>query len=153
VLKNGGDVHKADDVFHEGIIALDKNIRANEFKGHADLKGYFYKICIFIWINKWKKDSNIQLTEIENTGSEYSPSPETIFIDNRQKELLNKVLELIDLPCRKILMLWKLSYSMEEISKACNLSSSQMAKKYRYRCMKKLLKLLDDHPSLLNDLQ
>jgi hypothetical protein len=51
------------------------------------------------------------------------------------------------------LTLWKLSYSMAEIAATLHLSSPELAKKYRFRCMQKLLAELDNHPQLLNALK
>jgi len=49
----------------------------------------------------------------------------------------------------RILTMWKLSYTMSEIATEMKLSSPEMAKKYRYRCMNKLMVTLDQHPQLL----
>ena len=50
--------------------------------------------------------------------------------------------------CKKILELWKLSYSMEEIAAEVGFSSAQMARKNKYRCHKRLIELLEKHPKL-----
>ena len=70
-----------------------------------------------------------------------------------QKRYLKQVLDLLDDQCRKILTLWKASYSMEEIAKECSLSNKEMAKKYRYRCMKKLMDKLSQNNQLLEALR
>ena len=55
VKSHNGNHEDGVDVFHEGIIAFDKNIRGGNYKGEGKLKGYLYSTCRFIWLNKLKR--------------------------------------------------------------------------------------------------
>ena len=153
VKKMGGDDHEAQDVFHEGIIALDRNIRKNKFNRNTSIDGYLFGICRNIWNNKWRKKTKMSSNEITEIQLIDDQTPDTLLYTEEQKNYLNKVLELIDKPCRQLLTLWKSSYTMQEIAVELNLSSPALAKKYRYRCMKKLMSQLDQHPQLLESLR
>lgn len=154
VQRHGGNRTEGIDVFHDGIIALDKNIRSGKYRAETNLQGYFYTICRFIWNNEWRR--RMKITPGDVTDLQLEPddiTPDLLLRSQEETMLLRKVLELLDESCKKILTLWKLSYSMAEIAVAMQLSSPEMAKKYRYRCMQKLIGELDHHPHLLNALK
>jgi RNA polymerase sigma factor (sigma-70 family) len=153
VNKMGGDQHQAQDVFHEGIIALDRNIRADKFNRETSIEGYLFSICRNVWNNMWRQKSKVTGNEILDHQIVSAESSDVELISGEQKKYLNQLLDLIDEPCRKILTLWKASYSMQEIADECELSSQQMAKKYRYRCMKKLMEKLSQNKHLVQALR
>ena len=80
-------------------------------------------------------------------------TPEITLFAEEKKDMLRDILNLLDDSCRSILTLWKQSYSMQEIAEKLNLSSAQLAKKYKYRCIKKLMKVLENKPQLLKALK
>ena len=154
VIRHGGDSTDGLDIFHEGIIALDSNIRQGKFRQESGVKGYLYSICRFAWNNEWRRRMKSQSAGIQDFQLEPDPeTPEIILQSKHETDLLRQVVDLLDESCRKIMTLWKLSFSMEEIASALELSSPAMAKKYRYRCMQKLMKELDRHPKLLEALK
>jgi RNA polymerase sigma factor (sigma-70 family) len=154
VQRHGGNRSDGLDVFHDGIISLDKNIRTGNYRGESGLQGYLYSICRFIWNNEWRRRMKIAPGEVGNLQLEPDDiTPEILLRSQEETMLLSQVLELLDVSCKKILTLWKLSYSMAEIAIAMQLSSPELAKKYRFRCMQKLLGELDNHPLLLNALK
>ncbi len=153
VVRKGGDAAEAQDVFHDGIIALDRNIREQKFKGQTSIEGYLFSICRNVWNNRWRQRSKMSNNEIQDYQLKTSQSSDDNIIQEQRKEHLSTVLQLIDEKCQKILTLWKASYSMEEIAITCNLSSAQLAKKYRFRCMNKLMKKLADRPNLIQALR
>lgn len=154
VQTHGGSRSEAIDIFHDGIIALDRNIRAGAYQPTSSLQGYLYSICRFCWNNEYRRRKKVRPTAIEDF--QMAPdaiTPEITLRAKEETELLEQVLALLDTSCRKIMTLWKLSYSMAEIASEMNLSSPELAKKYRYRCMQKLMDNLQHHPHLLNALK
>ena len=152
VHKRGGSDGDKEDIFHEGIIAFDRNIRLGKFRAETSLQGYLFSICRFIWNNHWRKaQKEVVVGEPREQPDEQTP--ELSLFAKEKKAKLREVLNLLDDTCRKIITYWKEFYSMEEIAQALSLSSAQMAKKYRYRCMKKLMKALDQKPSMVQDLR
>ena len=152
VVQRGGSPNESLGIFHDGIIVLDRNIRQGKYKPEAGLQGYLYSICRFIWLNEWrKKQKKYNWTGPPEEMDDYTP--EIQFFDEERKTVLEKIINLLDESCRRILTLWKLSYTMDEIALNLGLSSSQMAKKYKYRCMKKLMLALDQKPNLLEALK
>lgn len=147
VKKNSGNFHDGQDVFHEGIIVLDRNIRQDKFRGESALSSYLYSICRFHWMNQIRKKAKMDYTEDQQRLDEVeTENPESKVMSEERKNLLQKVISQLGERCQKILELWKLSYSMAEIAKKLGLSSAAMARKNKYRCHKSLMKYLEEHP-------
>lgn len=154
VKRNSGNTEDGQDMFHEGIIVLDRNIRQDKFKGESSIQGYLFSICRFLWMNQIRKQGKVSLTEdnsqLDSTEAE---TPESKLFSSEQKNILKQLLSNLGERCQKILELWKLSYSMEEIAKELNFSSAAMARKNKYRCHKSLLTIIEENPQLANSLK
>lgn len=154
VKSHNGNHEDGVDVFHEGIIAFDKNIRGGNYKGEGKLKGYLYSTCRFIWLNKLKRNKKIVYTEEEaKLDQVLHENPETLSLAEEQKDLLRQLLGQLDQKCGKILELWKLSYSMEEIAQQVGLRDGSIARRQKYNCYQKLLQIVDKAPNLKNILK
>ena len=150
VRNRQGNTEDGQDMFHEGIIVLDRNIREAKFRGDAPLKGYLYSICRFLWMNQLRKQAHTtQGTEtiLANEPDEYTP--EITLITQERKDLLNGLLNRLGERCQRILELWKLSYSMDEIATLLGFSSADMARKAKYRCHLSLVELVKENPDLI----
>ncbi len=154
VKKNSGSREDGIDIFHEGIIALDDNIRKNKFRGEGDLNAYLYSICRFLWLNKLKRNKRMVYTENESELDQIqNDTPETLSLADEQKNIINQLLNRIGDKCKQILELWKLSYSMEEIAEKVGLGNAGIARRQRYNCYQKLLKIIDEESGLRNALK
>ena len=154
IKSNQGNEQDAQDVFHEGIIQLDLNVREGKFRGEGNLSGYLLSTCRYIWLNKLRKSSRVDLEdEALDTRTQLATDPEALFLQEEKKKLLQNALDHLDERCQKILRMWQLSYSMDEIAAAVGLSSRDMAKKSRYRCHQKLMNLLSKDPVLMEGLK
>ena len=147
VRNHQGDATDGQDMFHEGMIVLDRNIREGKFRGEAPLKGYLYSICRFLWMNQLRKLAHTStVAEMPLTTETDTLTPEVTLITEERKDLLNRLLNELGERCRQILELWKLSYSMEEIAESLGFSSSDMARKAKYRCHVSLLEIIQKNP-------
>jgi len=149
VRNRQGNTEDGQDMFHEGIIVLDRNIRESKFRGEAPLKGYLYSICRFLWMNQLRKQAHTTQgaeTMLANEPDEYTP--EITMIAQERKDLLNSLLGQLGERCQRILELWKLSYSMEEIATSLGFSSADMARKAKYRCHVSLVELVQQNPEI-----
>ncbi len=151
VCSNNGTLDQAKDIFHDAMITLDRNIREKKFRGEGSLNSYLHSIGRFLWLKRLQKEGRIVLPEDESTLDKIIQlTPEDIAIRKNLSELLEKFVAKLDERCQKVLELWKLHYSMEEIAKMLGFSSADMAKKQRYRCHKRLMKALLADPQLRN---
>ena len=149
VRNRQGNTEDGQDMFHEGIIVLDRNVREGKFRGESPLKGYLYSICRFLWMNQLRKRA--KTSPVADTALFEKPdetTPEIALITEERKTILNQLLEQLGERCRSILELWKLSYSMEEIAEKLDFSSAAMARKAKYRCHLSLLELVQKNKGL-----
>ncbi len=154
VRNNSGSSEEGVDIFHEGIIALDDNVRKDKYRGDGNIKGYLYSICRFLWLNKIKKNKRITYTEDSTKLDQVSiDTPESLSLEDEQKQILNRLLAMLGEKCQQILELWKLSYSMEEIAEKVGLDNAGIARRQRYNCYQKLLSIVDQEPELKNVLK
>lgn len=149
VRNHRGDAAEGQDMFHEGIIVLDRNIREGKFRGESPLKGYLYSICRFLWMNQMRKLSHAKpVAEIPIENEADFDTPEIQMVTQERKDLLNHLLGELGERCQRILELWKLSYSMEEIAETLGFSSADMARKAKYRCHLSLLEIIQQNPNI-----
>jgi RNA polymerase sigma factor (sigma-70 family) len=148
VRNHRGNETDAQDVFHDAMIILDQNVRNGKFRGESPLNGYFYSICRFVWMNRMRKQAHTVLPETmpADEGSEPADAADIRLLDEERQNVMGQLLNTIGERCRKILELWKLSYSMEEIAEQLGFSSSDMARKAKYRCHVALLEQVKNNP-------
>ncbi len=149
VRNNNGIEQDGVDMFHEGIIVLDRNIRNGKFREEGTLKGYLYSTCKLLWMNQIRKNTRVSYTDdnfkLDETVHE---TPESLSLQKEQATVLRKVLATLGEKCQKVLELWKLSYSMEEIAQAVGLQNASIARKQKYRCYQSLLQKIEGNEQL-----
>ena len=157
VKKQKGTIQDAEDMIHDAMIIADRNIRQDRFNKESSIFHYVFSICRLLWMNQVRKRSHATEKQ-DKMKKRFEPNegPEAILLTKEKKLVFDRLLAQLDEQCQRILNLWKQSYSMQEIANQIGLSSPAMAKKYRYRCKQKLIKLLEADTELqlvLNDLR
>jgi len=151
VLGNKGNAQDAEDLFHEGIIVLDRNIRNSKFRGESSLHVYLFSICRFLWMNQLRKSTKITYTDNPYPKDRaVHINPEDVMINKEKSNMLIKAMNDLGKKCQKVLQLWQLSYSMQEIAREMKLSSEMMARKTKYQCLKKLINAIENNPQIQN---
>lgn len=154
VTNHGGNEEDARDVFHEGIITLDRKIRLDEYEDRGNIESYLFGVCRFIWSNQQRKNNRVELKEDftlydQSTGE----NPLDTMLNIEDQNLVANLFGQLGDNCSKILSLWKLSYSMNEIAEEMGLSSADNARKHKFRCYQKLLGLINNSPELVINLK
>ena len=107
-------------------------------------------ICRYLWFQRFReieKDENKK--NRPNSEADWI-DPEIKLVQKDQNEQLNLLLGQLPIPCRKVLELWKLGYSMDEIAQRVGYKSAGVARKKKYQCMQKLMQLIETHPGWKN---
>ena len=150
VSREGGDTAAGEDVFQESLILLDRNLREGRFRGGSSLQTYFLGIAKQWWFNRQRGIRPQPLSpDYDRPETE---TPERIALQNERKQLIDSILDIIGDHCKKVLALYKLSLSNEEIAQELGLSSPEMAKKYTYRCREKFKAYVMGRTELLEQL-
>ena len=135
VCQEGGDEAAGADVFQETLILFDRNIREGRFREGSSLQTYFLGIAKQYWFNRRRNIRPVSLPPEYDRPS--ADNPEHIMLQNERQELIAQILQQMGDHCKKVLELYKLSLTNEEIARELGLSSPEMAKKYTYRCREK----------------
>ncbi|TVQ45983.1 MAG: sigma-70 family RNA polymerase sigma factor [Saprospirales bacterium] len=147
------NVEDAQDLFHEAFIILMEKLEQGEHQEQFSIRNYLLGIAKNLWKNKLISKQREHITDDFSAFEDWeSVSCEGDFLADEKKSLVNGILETIDEKCKKILLLWMNSYKMEEIATRLELSSEKIARKYRYRCHKKLMQQLKNQPALMQEL-
>lgn len=149
VLQHGGNTEDVEDVFQEAVIAFERAVRKEIFKGESSLITFFVSIAKRKWwsiIKRRKPTEEIAPHHVEQEVE----SAEDYALKEEKKHFLAQALSRIGERCKKILQLYQLDYSMEEIAAATGISSADMAKKEAYRCRVRLRQFFDDNPGWKN---
>ena len=145
VLKNSGTKEDGEDLAQETLIFFDRNIRLKKFNGNGSLKTYFNAIAKFQWYKKLRSKKPVD--ELQDFHYDESiDNLEDLYIDEERKKFIDLLLSEIGERCKKILRLWQLDYSMEEIAQQVNINSAALAKKEAYRCRERVRKFLEKNP-------
>ncbi|TVR83357.1 MAG: sigma-70 family RNA polymerase sigma factor [Saprospirales bacterium] len=151
----GANFEDAEDMFHESLIVLLDKIKAGQHQDSFDTKNYLISIAKNIWRNRLKKmDSERKYEQVILSSSEIKAvePQESLLILNERSELLQTILNKLSEQCRSILALWMQDFSMRDIATKMSLSSEKIARKYKYRCHKKLVEYLYKNPALTQQL-
>jgi DNA-directed RNA polymerase specialized sigma24 family protein len=100
-----------------------------------------------------KNNRFIELPDAQELPEMVTNSTIVTLIDEERNQLLDQTLTMLGEKCKKILELWKLSYSMDEISQILGLPSESMARKLKFQCMQNLIKLVNENEDLKSNLK
>ncbi len=147
IKTNKGSLQDGEDMFQEGIIVLDSNIRQGHFRSEGKITSYLISICKLLWMNQLRKNKRTLLQHdplaFESAVTENALNT---LIDEELGIAFDRLLSGLGERCKRILELWKLNYSMEEITEMLGLSSAGFARKLKHQCYQKLLEAVASDP-------
>ncbi|MGN6646129.1 MAG: RNA polymerase sigma factor [Cytophaga sp.] len=155
IVRNSGTKDDASDVFQDTLLLFYKQIMQDSFDEKYKVFGYLYKISLYKWMNKAKKNNRIKFVDgIENldylmvheTTNETIPNPDENIIRKLFSPIGEKCIELMTYTTYSSLLL-------EDIMLRMELNSVAAVKMQLKRCKEKLLKQIEENPSLINQLK
>lgn len=150
----GGTEVEAEDLFQETLVIVDRNIREDKFHDKSSFSTYFISVFKLLRMNDLRKNNRfIELPDAQELTEMVTNSTIVTLIDEERNQLLDQTLTMLGEKCKKILELWKLSYSMDEISQILGLPSESMARKLKFQCMQNLIKLVNENEDLKSNLK
>ncbi|MBX7162389.1 MAG: sigma-70 family RNA polymerase sigma factor [Saprospiraceae bacterium] len=150
----GGSEVEAEDLFQETLVIVDRNIREDKFHEKSSFSTYFISTFKLLRMNDLRKNNRfIELPDAQELPEMVTNSTIVTLIDEERNQLLDQTLTMLGEKCKKILELWKLSYSMDEISQILGLPSESMARKLKFQCMQNLIKLVNENEDLKSNLK
>lgn len=146
VLNNSGTEHDAKDIYQEAVIILIKNIRKDTFRQGSSIKTYLYAICRRLWLKELQSRSRkeqVKLNDHEPFVDLSNQDHEDIREYEQKFLLMEKCLREIGEPCNTIIEDFYIhKRSMQDIADKMGYSNAENAKNQKYKCFKRLKKLV-----------
>ena len=145
VMQHGGTKDDAETVFTDTVVSFVKNCYRPDFEIQRNLNSYFLGVTKYLWYRTFRKKDRLQLPETFPDGIEVI-TPESEFENQESKSIIDAMLSRLDAKCRELLQLWALNMKMHAIAEKVNLGSAGYARKKKHFCLKKLMRIMEDHP-------
>ncbi len=153
IQQKSGSREDAEDIFQDGIRHLVVNIRHGKFRASSSIQSYLTRICLNLWHTQFNRSVRLRAIKQELPQEEQvADSPEDVVLYQERAQLLENTLSQLGEPCKKVLGLWALSYSMKEIAKQTNYKNEAVVRKKKHQCFQQLMKLLYQRPELMQQL-
>ncbi len=151
LLSSGANLVDVEDAIQEAIIVLDNSIRNGKFLHQGNLKNYFIGICKGRLYSNKRSIQKINWIDdpVKIDGIEIQ-RPDTLALEEEQKEIIQRMLNLLDKKCKSVLMYFKLSYSMQSIAEEEDLGNTNNARQWVFKCRKRLTALVSKSPFFIN---
>ena len=144
ILKRQGSRADAADVFQNALLVLLEKVEKGEFKQEASLGTYLFAISRNLWLKELRKKArkaDLQVDWELDEGNELIESD----IEAANLTLL-ELLGRLDPGCEKILIDYYFhGADYDEIARALRMTNRESAKIKKFRCLRKLIKLIKDH--------
>lgn len=144
IKSNAGTRESAKDIFHDALLIFYKNCRKDNFELTSSITTYLYSISWRLWLNEQRKPIKYGNLLDESIVEELNFDIVHKTIDDRVKELMQKV-QRLGKNCFEILKKYyfqQLSY--DEIASDLRYSSAAVVREQKYRCIKRIRQLNHD---------
>lgn len=138
VLKKGGNVADARDVFQDALMVIYHKAKKEDFELTSQFYTYLFSICRFIWDRKRKKKANNMVTISPDNRYTSEEDIEADLISRERDTIFQDCFTKLGAFCQQLLTLFYDKKSMEEIAEQMDLKNSHTARNRKYRCQKNL---------------
>lgn len=155
VCANGGNRDDGSDIFQEAVLVLIEKVRTGQFRGESGIRTFLSAIARNLWLHELRTRSRRNNREVVYMNGERAVEQSSErFIAGNMTDQLERVLEQVGEPCRKILTgFYYENKSMREILVDFDYENEQVLRNRKTRCMKKLKSLIASQPELLTNLK
>ena len=151
VMNNNGSRQDAEDIFQEVVVAFIDLVRKNRFRGESSVKTILYSMNRHFWLNELKKRNRtlaresryeaMQDNEVKDLDSELA--------GRESGQTIMRLVEQLGETCRKILLLFYFEgCSMKQILEQLHYENEQVVRNKKYKCIRQLEKIINEHPPL-----
>lgn len=147
ILDNSGSEDSVKEIFQNGIIVFFNKVKQSDFELKSTCKTFLYAICKNLWLNELRKKK--RQTPLHNQHQKIA-SEENIaqtLEETEQQQLLLQLLEKTGDECKKILLrYYYYRLRIKQIQEELNLTSEQVTKNKKGKCIAKLRKMIAENP-------
>lgn len=155
VCANGGNREDGADIFQEAVLILIEKIREGKFRGESSIKTFLMAIARNRWLFEMRTRERRKTREaLYMDGEAITTSPTDAGFTKQATMDLMAVLNEIGDTCKSILSgVYYEKKTMKELLARFNYENEQVLRNRKSRCMKKLKELIQNNPTLLNNLK
>lgn len=143
VVKNNGSAEDGEDIFHDALIIYLRKSESPYFDLRCSPGTFLFSIARNLWKKRLRRKKThhevvdkLEFSTIEEPSGIYQQ-------ESVQLLVLKKAFSRLPCPCRRLLNLFYFHQKRyDEIIRVLEISSVQVAKNQKLRCMKKLKKLI-----------
>lgn len=149
IMNNSGDSDTAFDVFQDSILVFYKYVKENKFNPAYETGAFIFSVSKNIWLNKIQKEKrNVVLPEYAEFTDDNTSIMDQM-ITRERENMVSAILKQLGEKCEKLLqysIFYKMRYA--EICKKMGFSTENAVKTRKYKCMQKLISIVENRPSL-----
>jgi len=156
----GGSEDDAADIFQEAVLILIEKIKAGKFRHESSVKTFLVGIARNLWLFEKRTRERRSSREMHYSATENSQiNTEDLDIGERffsksNTDIIQALFKQVGEICSKILIgFYYENSSMKNLLQRFHFDNEQVLRNRKARCMKKLKKLLNEQPELLQQLK
>ena len=139
-----GQREEMKDLVQDAFIIMVEKITGEGYND-GSLLHFWVGIAKGLLRNKVKRDARTDLVDDSlKFDDATTESPETHLLNKEKIEILDGLLSKLGERCKSVLLMWANGYSMREITAKLDFSSEVMARKTKFKCKEKLVKIVYD---------
>ena len=136
ILKNNGTEQEAKDIYQDALIVFWQKITSHQLILTSKISTYLYSVCLNLW--RKELDRKSRLSYEEHDQPEYLNDEA-----EERKAIIHACINQLGDTCRKILTYYYFDdLSMQDIAKKLGFATTETAKTKKYKCKKRLDKLV-----------
>ncbi len=139
-----GQHEEMKDLVQDAFIIMLQKITGTGYND-GSLLHFWVGIAKGLLRNKVKRDARTDLVDDSLKFDDVTTeSPESQFLQKEKVEILDALLSELGERCKSVLLMWANGYSMKEITAKLEFTSEVMARKTKFKCKEKLVKLVSN---------
>ena len=142
IRKNGGNVEEAQDVFQSALIVIFEKVQDRNFKLTSGFYTLLYGVCRNLWGNQLQKKSRTEVTLSEDYKYTVEPGISQLIEQQEQQVVFWDAFKQLGQDCQQLMQLFFAKVKMVEIVEKMGLSSVSYAKKRKFQCKERLVKMV-----------
>jgi len=154
INRNNGSEEDAADVFQDALVVFYQKSRKPDFQLNCAVKTYLYSISRNTWLNRMRsRKKEVRMDEDFETVAVQDEVLDML-VENEHKNLISNLMNKLGDKCREILTLVYFErLKMDEVAERVGMSSAQVVRNQKSRCMKKLKSMIEKSDQLKKTLR
>lgn len=149
VQRNNGLEEDAADIFQDALLVFYQKSREKDFSLNCTIKTYVYSICKNTWYYRLRGRKKEVRMEFDLETVPLEENTLDILIEKDYKQIIADLMNQLGEKCRDILThVYFDKMRMDEIAHRVDMSSAQVVRNQKARCMKKLRKMVESSDEL-----